>query len=94
MTEPRFNPGLRLVQEAGRRQFHLTLGETLRRAETMPVTTALLGEAKIPGLPYANPDGSPLKIETDYFGKPRAAAQPTPGPFENPGAGALVLQVR
>jgi hypothetical protein len=94
VTEPKFDPGLRLVQEAGRMQLHLTLGEALRRAETMPVTTALLGKAKIPGLPYENPDGSPLKIETDYFGKPRDAAQPTPGPFENPGAGAQVLRVR
>jgi alpha-N-arabinofuranosidase len=58
------------------------------------VTTELLGKAKIPELPYENPDGSPLKIDTDYFGKQRNEANPTPGPFENPGQGDLTLKVR
>ena len=57
------------------------------------MTTELLGKAKIPGLPYENPDGSPLKIDTDYFGKRRNEASPTAGPFENPGAGPLTLKV-
>ena len=43
---------------------------------------------------YENPDGSPLKIDTDYFGKPRDATHPTAGPFEKPGTGAVVLKVR
>jgi len=94
LTEPKFNPGLRLVQASDGTLLHLTLGEALRRAQTVPVTTELLGKAKIPGLPYVNPDGSPLKLEADYFGNRRDAAKPSPGPFENPGTGALVLRVR
>ena len=46
------------------------------------MTTELLGKAKIPNLPYENPDGSPLAIDTDYFGKKRDAGNPFPGPFE------------
>jgi hypothetical protein len=34
-----------------------------------------------------------LKINTDYFGKRRSDANPTPGPFENPGEGELKLKV-
>ena len=38
-------------------------------------------------------DGSPLKINTDFFGKKRSKSQPTPGPFEKPGTGPLTLKV-
>jgi hypothetical protein len=30
-----------------------------------------------------------LKISTDYFGRKRSTTHPTPGPFENPGAGSI-----
>ena len=36
---------------------------------------------------FENPDGSPIMIGTDYFGKPRNPANPTPGPFQAPGTG-------
>ncbi|MBL8221833.1 MAG: hypothetical protein JNL62_21530, partial [Bryobacterales bacterium] len=46
------------------------------------VTTKLLGTTRIARLPYENPDGSPLTIDIDFFGRPRTA--PTPGPFQTP----------
>ena len=48
------------------------------------MTSARLGKASISGCAFENPDGSPITIATDYFGKPRNAANPTPGPFEAP----------
>jgi len=57
------------------------------------VTTALLGRAKIPDAAYENPDGTPLKLDTDYFGKRRSETNPSAGPFENPGEGKLTLKV-
>ena len=30
------------------------------------------------------PDGSPMAVDTDYFGKKRDTANPFPGPFETP----------
>jgi hypothetical protein len=84
---------IRLV-EGGVVHLHLTLGQAVQKSNTALVTTELLGKAKIPGLPFENPDGSPLKIDTDYFGKRRNEASPTAGPFENPGAGPLTLKVR
>jgi len=46
------------------------------------VTTELLGRAKLPDLPYEQPDGSPYRLDTDYLGNKRNASNPYPGPFE------------
>jgi alpha-N-arabinofuranosidase len=90
IVRPEVDPAVNLVDA----DLHLTWDATEPPAKSTLVTTELLGKAKIPGLPYENPDGSPLKVDTDYFGKPRNPASPTPGPFENPGPGMLKLKVR
>ncbi|HEX7584129.1 MAG TPA: right-handed parallel beta-helix repeat-containing protein [Prolixibacteraceae bacterium] len=61
--------------------------------KTQLVTTALLGKAKMANEGYENSDGTPLKIDTDYFGKKRSATNPSVGPFENPGKGLVKLKV-
>jgi hypothetical protein len=61
--------------------------------DTPLVTASLLGRAKVPNLAYENPDGSPLKIDTDYFGEKRNTEVPSPGPFENPGKVRFKLKV-
>jgi alpha-N-arabinofuranosidase len=48
------------------------------------VTTELLGKAQIPNVAFENADGSPLAVDTDYFGQKRDLANPFPGPFETP----------
>ena len=93
LLQQEVDPGLKLVQKGDGLSLHLALGQTLADAKTSLVTTQLLGKAMIPGLPYENPDGSPLKVDTDYFGKPRSGERPTAGPFESPGAGPMVLKV-
>ena len=45
------------------------------------VTTELLGKAKIPDAPFQNPDGTPYRLDTDYFGKERNPENPALGPF-------------
>ncbi len=49
------------------------------------VTTDLLGNATVPGVPFENPDGSVLRLVEDYLGVPRDAQaterRTTPGPF-------------
>jgi alpha-N-arabinofuranosidase len=57
------------------------------------VTTALLGKTAISDAAYEQPDGSPIRIDTDYFGNCRNPANPTPGPFEVPGQGKVVVRV-
>ncbi|NUQ62576.1 MAG: right-handed parallel beta-helix repeat-containing protein [Pirellulales bacterium] len=88
-----FDPKVEILAEREHVDLCLTLNKAVQEQDTAMVTTALLGKAAIPNLPYEQPDGSPLCIDTDYFGKTRNASRPTPGPFENPGSGALTLKV-
>jgi alpha-L-arabinofuranosidase len=56
------------------------------------VTSDLLGRARVPDAPYEHPDGSPIRVDRDYFGHPRNANNPMPGPFELP-AGKVLLKI-
>jgi hypothetical protein len=87
------DPKVKLVQQGDRCILQISPGPELKEVRTAFVTTELLGKARIPGLSYENADGSPLKVDTDYLGKPRHPANPTPGPFENPGTGSLSTTV-
>ena len=91
---PEHDPGIRLAGDDGGWTLHIAPGEVLREAETGAVTTSRLGKARVPGLPYENRDGAPIEIDLDYFGNPRGAARPAPGPFEKLDPGPVALRVR
>jgi len=61
--------------------------------KTQLVTSELLGKAVAPNAGFENPDGSPLKIDTDYFGNKRSEANPFVGPFEGLKEGEQVIKV-
>ncbi len=89
-----FDPALKLVEKTD--GFYLEGRFDKAWAAERPrqlVTTDVLGRAAIPNLPYEQPDGTPIRIDTDYFGKSRNPSNPTPGPFEDPGQGELSLKV-
>jgi len=88
-----FNPELKVVEQSDSVFLHITLDDSFHALDKRLVTTALLGRAKMPNAAYENPDGTTLKINTDYFGKKRSEANPSAGPFENPGEGKLTLKV-
>jgi hypothetical protein len=88
-----FTPDFNVTEEDGHAFLNLTLDESGSGPLTLLISTALLGKAKMPDESFENPDGSPLKIDTDYFGKMRPGVNPSPGPFENPGKGKIRLQV-
>ena len=86
--------GAALVEKNDGFYLTMTLATALgSERPSQPVTSARLGKASISGCAFENPDGSPITIGTDYFGKPRDAANPTPGPFEAPGTGTLTMKV-
>ncbi|MHC4658169.1 MAG: right-handed parallel beta-helix repeat-containing protein [Planctomycetota bacterium] len=93
VEKPDFDPDIKLVEKGEDVYLHITLDDFLKSLNNNLVTTKLLGKAMIPGQAYENPDGSPLKIDTDYFGKKRNKANPSAGPFENPAEGRLSLKV-
>lgn len=80
----------RVEMNSGRVRFTFPPPAAFQNAVTRTVTTELLGNASIPQLPFVNPDGTPLKVDTDFFGKQRDPT-PTPGPFENHGAEPIYL---
>lgn len=57
------------------------------------ITTELLGKALVPGMLYEQPDGAPIRVDTDYLGRPRSDSNPTPGPFEHLAAEPLRVKV-
>lgn len=94
LAVPDFDPGLRLTSRPDGWYLSLTTKAAWReQAKRQPVTTAMLGKAKVPGLPYENPDGTPLAIDTDYLGARRDPAKPFPGPFESASDGAAEIRV-
>ena len=89
-----FNPQITLAKTPGGMNLTMTVDKSWTEKTRSLVTTELLGKAKIPGLPYVHPDGTPCRIDTDYFGKQRNPANPFPGPFELPQGGRVELKVR
>ena len=83
---------LPLIKEENNKFFLcLNAGNELKDATAEPIDASLLGKARVAGLAYENPDGSPVQVTTDYFGRKRTKW--TPGPFEKVGKGDLKLRV-
>lgn len=57
------------------------------------VSTGMLTKAIVPSLAFENTDGTLVRIDKDYFGKPRNTANPSPGPFEITESGKQKLKV-
>lgn len=87
------DPQVKIVAEDEQTLVQFDFGPKLDQAATVTVTSELLGRATIPDLPFENADGTPFKMDRDYFGNPRNEAHPTPGPFERPGTGNIKLKV-
>lgn len=94
LLKPDFDPAIHLVEMPDGLYLELMqdLDWRMERTRTV-VTTKSLGKAAIPGLPYETPDGSSVRINTDYSGIARNAANPFPGPFENPASGKQLVRV-
>lgn len=94
LSKPDFNAAPKLVVKNDGVYLDITLDKSWAAEQKREkVTTELLGNAIIPNLPYENADGSPLRINTDYFGKKRKGNNPFPGPFEISKDGRLRLKV-
>jgi len=94
LVQSQFDPEIKLVEEKDGASLNIMLDKIWAEKQSHRlVTTELLGRAKTPDLPYEQRDGSPYRIDTDYFGKERNAANPFPGPFELPEGGKQMLKV-
>ena len=78
-----FDPGIKLIEKPDGLYLQISLDKAwAKKQRRQLVTTELLGKAKIPDLPFEQPDGSLYRIDTDYSGNKRNTANPCPGPFE------------
>jgi hypothetical protein len=80
---PDFKPGLKLEKKPDGWWLEMSIDPAiLKKPMRTLVTTDLLGTAKIPNVKFEQPDGTPYKLDTDYFGGKRNTATPAPGPIE------------
>jgi len=94
LVKPAFDAGVRLTEKPNGWYLELSVDPNWRKEQKRQlVTTELLGKARVPNLSYENADGTPIKIDTDYFGKIRNVANPFPGPFENASNGMVTMKV-
>ncbi len=93
LTFPAVHPNPAIVEQGESVYLQLATRPALEAVSTERITTELLGKSKVPGLAYENADGTPLVIDTDYFGKKRKDAKPSPGPFEDALQGETRLKV-
>jgi lysophospholipase L1-like esterase len=94
LLKPDFDPGIKLTQQADGWYLELKVDKAWATEQKRRVVkTEMLGKAVIPDLPFENADGSPLQIDTDYFGKKRDTTNPFPGPFEVKESGKQKIKV-
>lgn len=67
--------------------------EWLKGEKRNLITTDFLGETLISKAKYELPNGEPIIIDTDYFGKKRSKSNPTPGPFEGLSAEKKLIKI-
>ncbi len=76
------NPKYTIVEEDDKVYLTFTTIDGISRSKNPLVTSKLLGKATVPDAPFEDYDGSPLIINTDYFGNKRDKSHPAAGPFE------------
>ena len=91
---PAIDARCNLMSDATGLALELDFTEGLPGIPTQLITSESLGVAAVTGLPYEQADGAPYTFDTDYLGKPRSKTNPTPGPFEEPGAGPVRLFIK
>jgi hypothetical protein len=87
------SPDINLIEDEEAIYLEFTLGEDHEDAGTVPVSTDMLGLAKVPQMRFENPDGSAFTINRDYFGILMNASRPTSGPFAQARAGKSRIKV-
>lgn len=88
-----YNPAVRIKEKSDGIFLTMNFDKQILKMKNRPVTTELLGKAKIPGQAYTKPDGSSVSIDKDFFGNKRDPKNPVPGPFEKVEKGKNILKV-
>jgi len=87
------NPSINIEEKGNEVYLHITTDQSFREMKTQLVTSKQLGKTKMSGVSFENPDGTPITIDKDYFGKKRDADSPYVGPFEGLKEGEQTIKV-
>ncbi|WP_428939393.1 right-handed parallel beta-helix repeat-containing protein [Fontivita pretiosa] len=94
LVKPDFDPKIKLVERPDGIYLEMRFDRSwITDHQRKLITSELLGKASIPQAAYEQPDGTPIQINTDYFGQPRSATNPAPGPFEDVADGLINRKV-
>ncbi len=93
LVDPGFNPEIMLTENSGHGYLSLNLNSEFFSFRVIPVTTELLGKAKIPKANFENPDGTPVNLDKDFFGRKRVEGNYLAGPLTEikPGSNLITL---
>ena len=93
ILELNINPEFKLTETEKGIFLNFVFPKEIMTMKNRVVTTQALGQAKVSGQRFENPDGTEIIVSTDYFGKKRDKIKPTAGPFEKPDKGKNKLKV-
>jgi hypothetical protein len=89
----RYNPEVKLIETGENVFLQFSFNQWYYNHKGELITTASLGKAKVPKALFDNPDGSPLKIDKDFFGQTRSPENTVAGPFVDLEKGKVILKV-
>lgn len=93
-VQPDFDPAITLVQRPDGWYLEFKINPAWGRDKPWSVIDSKkLGLALTPKLPFEKPDGTPYRLDKDYFGHKRNAVNCFPGPFASPNQENLSLKV-
>lgn len=72
-----------LVEKDGQYYLSTNIYDNIKDFNIRMINTEVLGKAFEPEQYFENPNGSPIRFDTDYFGNHRGV-QVIPGPFTTP----------
>lgn len=93
LCSPDHDPEIKLVEDGEHGYLYLKLDQYYQDHRVDIITTEVLGKAWVPKAAFENPDGSPLKIDRDYFGSERITTNNHAGPFSLVDEGKTVIEV-
>jgi alpha-L-arabinofuranosidase len=88
-----FDPELGITDKADGVYLHIAFNKEWVEHKGRLVTSEKLANPIIPDVPYENPDGTPFRINTDYFGQTRERGPVYPGPFKEGQEGQQIIKV-
>ena len=90
---PNFKSDFKITEDGNQVFLDIAFDNRVSEQKCNLITTEVLGKAKMPNEAFENPDATPLKIDTDYFGNKRNLVTPLAGPFEILKAGKQKIKV-